>query len=91
MQPGATDARPNQKDTVTWEKGKKMAAFVCDVCGCQLFSPGTGAHSMVIMDLSINKITTVEVSENIKSFLCDDCLDEIKEVMEERKILYQDD
>ena len=46
---------------------------------------------MVIMDLSINKITTVEVSENIKSFLCDDCLDEIKEVMEERKILYQDD
>ena len=68
-----------------------MAAFVCDVCGCQLFGPGTGAHSMVIMDLSINKITTVEVSENIKSFLCDDCLDEIKEVMEERKILYQDD
>lgn len=67
-----------------------MASFVCDVCGCQLFSHGSGAHSMVIMDLAVTKTVTVEISENMKGFLCDDCLDEIKAVMEERKIIYQD-
>lgn len=67
-----------------------MAAFRCNVCGCRLFSSGSGAHSMVVMDMAITKSVAVEVSENISIFICDDCLDEIKAVMEERKILYQD-
>ena len=67
-----------------------MASFVCDVCGCQLFSHGSGAHSMVVMDMAVTKTVTVEISENIEKLICDDCLDEIKAVMEERKILYQD-
>lgn len=67
-----------------------MASFVCDVCGCQLFSHGSGAHSMVVMDLAITKTVTIEISENIKGFICSDCLDEIKAVIEERKILYRD-
>ena len=67
-----------------------MASFVCDVCGCKLFSHGSGAHSMVVMDLAITKTVTIEISENIKGFICSYCLDEIKAVMEERKILYRD-
>ena len=46
---------------------------------------------MVVMDLAFTKSVTIEVSENFKSYLCDDCLDEIKEVMEERKIIYHDE
>lgn len=65
-----------------------MAAFRCNVCGCRL---STGAHALIIMDLMITNFSAVEISENMKSYLCDDCLDEIKEVMEERKIIYQDD
>lgn len=68
-----------------------MASFVCNVCGCKLFSHGSGAHSMVVMDLAVTKTVTVELSENMNVFLCDDCLDEIIAVMEERKILYRDE
>lgn len=66
-----------------------MATIHCDLCGGRLLSPG--GHMMVVMDLAFTKSVTIEVSENFKSYLCDDCLDEIKEVMEERKIIYQDD
>ena len=65
-----------------------MATIHCNLCGCRL---STGAHALIIMDLVITDLSVMEISENMKSYLCDDCLDEIKEVMEERKIIYHDE
>lgn len=64
-----------------------MATMFCNICGGRLLRPG--AHALFIFDLNARR-TSVDIYENEKFYICGDCLDELKEFIQDRKIIYED-